>query len=368
MEDFLELTFLENDIENFLWFVGWMLLGFLARGIITGLIVRVIFRLFRKYSHGIQRDRFVLKLNKPIKFMLLVVFFFLAINHLHFPHTWELAPIEEFGLRKVLLRIYQVVFAYSILRVLLGVIELIGEVLMEKAGKTESKQDDQLIPFAVEIVKILVVIFVLLIVLGSVFNLNIGSLIAGLGIGGLAIALAAKESLENLLGSFTIFLDKPFIVGDLVQVQGITGVIEKVGFRSTRIRTLEKSYVTVPNKKMIDAELDNLTMRTFRRVDFKIGVLYSTEAETIKNIVKDIQDFIDQHPHTNQDGEVHFIEFGASSLDIMVLYYIDTMDWGVYLRIKEEINYKVMEIVKKNGSDFAFPTRTLHVDSMPTQK
>ena len=368
MEEFLSKTYFENDVENFLWFLGWMLVGFLARGIITGFIVRVIFRLFRKYSQGIKRERFAARLNKPLNFMLLLMFFYLGINHLHFPESWNLASVEEFGLRKVLLRIYQVIFAFSILRVILGIVELIGEILIEKADKTESKQDDQLIPFAVEIVKILVVIFVLLIVLGSVFNLNIGSLVAGLGIGGLAIALAAKESLENLLGSFTIFLDKPFVVGDLVQVQGITGVIERVGFRSTRIRTLEKSYVTVPNKKMIDAELDNLTMRTFRRVDFKIGVLYSTEAETIKNVVKDIQAYIDEHENTNQDGEVHFIEFGASSLDIMVLYYIDTMDWGVYLRIKEEINYKIMEIVKKHGTDFAFPTRTLHVDSMPVNK
>ncbi len=192
--------------------------------------------------------------------------------------------------------------------------------------------------------------------------MNVGSLVAGLGIGGLAIALAAKESLENLFGSFTIFFDKPFVVGDLVTIGGVSGTVEKVGFRSTRIRTLEKSYVTIPNKRMIDAELDNLSLRTFRRVKFDVGLVYGTSMSTIKSVVQKIQKYVDEHERTNQDGQVKFMEFGSSSLDVMVLYYIDTMDWGVFLDIKEEINYKIMEIVENEESDFAFPTQTLHLN------
>jgi len=114
---------------------------------------------------------------------------------------------------------------------------------------------------------------------------------------------------------------------------------------------------------MIDNTLDNLSMRTFRRVSFTVGVTYDSTEEQIKSIVKGIQDLVDEHPNTNQDGEVHFTEFGASSLDIMVLYYIDTMDWSVFLRIKEEINYEIMRIVNDNGADFAFPTQTLIVEN-----
>lgn len=364
MEEFLKQEFLENDVENFMWFVGWLLVGLIARGWIANFFIRIIFRLFKRYSEGLTRDRFQQRLDRPVKFMLLLVFIFLAASHVHFPHSWELASVEEFGVRKVLLRLYQLVFAFSILRVILAIIELIGEVLLEKAEKTDTRQDDQLIPFAVEVVKILMVVMIILIVLGSVFHLNIGSLIAGLGIGGLAIALAAKESLENLFGSFAIFLDKPFVVGDLITIGGVTGVVEKVGFRSTRIRTLEKSYVTIPNRNMIADQLDNLSMRTFRRVSFNIGVLYGTPAETIKNIVRDIQQLIDEHPHTNQDGEVHFMEFGSSSLDIMVLYFIDTMDWSIFLKVKEEINFEIMVIVERHGADFAFPTQTLHIESV----
>ncbi|MFO7997986.1 MAG: mechanosensitive ion channel family protein [Bacteroidales bacterium] len=198
--------------------------------------------------------------------------------------------------------------------------------------------------------------------LGWVFGINVGTLVAGVGLGGLAVALAAKESLENLFGSLTIFLDKPFVVGDLVKVSGITGVVEKVGFRSTRMRTLDKSYVTLPNKKMIDSELDNLSLRTFRRANFVVGLTYSTRIEQMKAVVADIQAMIDNHPNTNQEGLVRFKEFGNSSLDIMVVYFVDTMDWATYLDVKQEINYGIMEIVKKHGADFAFPSRSVYFE------
>ena len=145
--------------------------------------------------------------------------------------------------------------------------------------------DDQLVPFAMEIIKFIVYIFTIFIILGNVLGVNVTALVTGLGIGGLALAMASKESLENLLGSFTIFLDKPFTVGDNVTAGTITGTVEKVGFRSTQIRTFDKSLVTVKNKKMIDAELDNLGMRPVRRVKFDIGLNYETTAEQMKNIV-----------------------------------------------------------------------------------
>ena len=166
--------------------------------------------------------------------------------------------------------------------------------------------DDQLIPFVIDIIKIITYIFGLIIVMGNVFNVNITALATGLGIGGIAIAMASKESLENLLGSFTIFLDQPFTVGDIVTVGTITGTVEKVGFRSTRIRTFDKSLVTVPNKKMIDAELDNLGMRPVRRVKFNIGLTYETTPKQIKAIVFEIQEMINKHKDTNQEGKYDF--------------------------------------------------------------
>ena len=192
--------------------------------------------------------------------------------------------------------------------------------------------------------------------LGSISNINIASLIAGLGIGGLAFALAAKESIENLLGSFTIFLDKPFVVGDLVQIGGVSGNVEKIGFRSTRIRTLDKSYVTVPNKKLVEAELDNLSLRTLRRVKFTLSLSYSNSSEQIKSFIEDLKKFITENPTTQQEAQVRFFELGKASIDLMVLYFIDTSEYDFYLEMREKVNYEIMDIAQKNKISFANPT------------
>ena len=146
----------------------------------------------------------------------------------------------------------------------------------------------------------------------------------------------------------------------MVHVAGYDAVVEKVGFRSTVVRTLDKTLVIIPNKSMIDSPLENLTLRNLRRVKFNVGVLYGTPAATIKNICTQIKEYIDQHHETSMDTLVNFDSFGDSSLNIQVLYYIEIVDYAIYIGIKEEINYKIMEIVLENGADFAFPSRTIY--------
>ena len=241
-------------------------------------------------------------------------------------------------------------------------IDFVGYKLKNKAMETESKVDDQLIPFAIDIAKVLTIVLGSVMILGNVFDVNVTALVTGLGIGGVAFALASKESLENLLGSFTIFFDKPFTVGDTVTLGGVTGTVEKVGFRSTRIRTFDKSIVTVPNKNIISAELDNLGARPVRRVKFNIGLTYDTSVENIKKIVDDIQKLIDEHPMTNQEGKVRFLEFGPSSLDIMVLYYVDSPDWEALIDAKQKINFDIIDIVNKYKCEFAFPSTSVYIE------
>jgi len=363
ISEILSRVYFGNTVEDYCLLAGMILLGFLFQKFLSKLLSNLLFRILKKFAKGVEREQFFKLVHKPLASFIMLIIFYFACSFINFPKEWKLAPVSEFGLRLVIYRIYQLFLIGSISLIIMRMVDFIGLVLIKRADKTESKQDDQLIPFAMEVIKVVIIIFAVFFVLGTVFKINVGSLVAGLGIGGLAIALAAKESLENLFGSFTIFFDKPFVVGDMVKVGDVTGIVEKVGFRSTRIRTLEKSYVTVPNKKMIDAELDNLTLRTFRRVDQTIGVLYGTPKDKIKSIVADIQNFINEHPRTNQEGQARFMEFGSSSLDILVIYYIDTMEWPVFLEVKEEINFKIMEIVETHGSDFAFPTQTVHIDN-----
>lgn len=357
----METEFLSNTLFDYSWFIGAVLVGLLFKKLISKYLSHLLFKVVGKKGAEVGVDKFDTLLTKPIGFFIMLSIIYLGSSHINYPEVWNLAPENEVGLKMLINKGFSLIYVYSIFWIFLKVIDFIGLILNKRAEATENKMDDQLIPFIVEIVKIITYIFALIIVMGNIFEVNITALATGLGIGGLALAMASKESLENLLGSFTIFFDQPFTVGDIVTVGAVTGVVEKVGFRSTRIRTFDKSLVTVPNKKMIDAELDNLGLRPVRRVKFNIGLTYETAPEQIKAIVTDIQEMINKHAKTNQDGRVRFQEFGSSSLDIMVMYFVDSPKWEDLIDVKEDVNYKIMEIVKKHNSDFAFPSATVYL-------
>ena len=362
METELLLTeILGNTIEDYAWFLGAVLLGFIFKKLISKYLSHLLFKILGEKGVEVGIEKFDKLLTKPIGFCIMLSVIYLGSTHIQYPAVWNLNPESEVGLRMLINKGFSLIYVYSIFWIILKLIDFIGLILNKRAEATENKMDDQLIPFIIEIVKIITYVFALVIVMGNIFEVNITALATGLGIGGLALAMASKESLENLLGSFTIFFDQPFTVGDIVTVGTVTGVVEKVGFRSTRIRTFDKSLVTVPNKKMIDAELDNLGLRPVRRVKFNIGLTYETAPEQIKAIVADIQEMINMHEKTNQDGRVRFQEFGSSSLDIMVMYFVDSPKWEDLINVKEELNYKIMEIVKKHNSDFAFPSSTVYL-------
>jgi MscS family membrane protein len=353
----LQRTFLGNTIEDYCWFTGIIITGLIFMRVLSRLLAFFIFKFIKKYSGGVSYEKLLALLIKPLSALIFIITVYIAFDRLQFPHEWNMVSIERFGLRMFLDRSYQIAIVVSITWILLRIIDFFGLIMMYRASLTESKTDDQLVPFIKEAIKVVIVILSAFFMLGAIFKLNIASLIAGLGIGGLAIALAAKESLENLLGSFTIFLDKPFIIGDLIRIGGIEGHVEKIGFRSTRIRTLEKSFVTVPNKKLVDSELDNLSLRIQRRAKFNIGLTYETKADQFKTIISEIQTFIENHAHTLKDEtRIRLFDFDASSVNIMVLYFVDTLEYDVYLDVRQEINFKIMEIVEKNGTTFAYPT------------
>lgn len=364
--DFLELLkleFLENTVQNYLFFVLLILLALLFKNSVARYLCGSIYRLVGFATKEISREDSDLKLQRPIRLFVFWIALFVGFQQLQFPRFLDLADAEEFGLRMVLNKGYVLLIAYLFFWFLIRLVDVIGEVMILRAAKTANKMDDQIVPFAVEIVKVIVVILGSLTVLSSVFDLNIAALATGLGIGGIAIAMASKESLESLLGSFTIFLDKPFTYGDIVTVNGYTGTVEKVGFRSTRIRTFDKSVVTVPNKNMVNAELDNLGVRPIRRVKFTLGLLYSTSVEQMKDIISAMEKMINEHPKTTENGaRVRFLSFGSSSLDLLVLYYVDSPDWEILIDTQQEINFNIIALVQEKGSDFAYPTTTVHLE------
>lgn len=244
----------------------------------------------------------------------------------------------------------------SVFWIVLRIIDFIAHVLLVRAAKTKNKSDDQLVPFLKELLKFLVCFIGFFVLLGYVFEVNAVSLITGLGIGGIAIAMAAKDSLENLLGSFLIFMDKPFTVGDVVKVDGIEGTIERVGFRSTVLRSADKTTYVIPNRSMIDGVLENLTMRNARRVKFDIGLTYETSNEVLRKIIAEISEFLKANPGTT-DATVALDSFGDSALNIQIIYLVPMKKEFDLVKIKEDVNFNVIDIVQRNGSEFAYPTQ-----------
>ncbi|RNL50615.1 mechanosensitive ion channel family protein [Pedobacter jejuensis] len=366
---FFEQVFWGNTVKAYCLFGGILLIGLIFKRLVSKLLSKLLFKLFQRFSQQAHDDTFVSLLLKPIEVFMLFSTLYLAINQLKHPlevtvfrYSKLVGKVKEaipVTLGDCIDRLFLFLIILSVFWIILRIIDFISHVLLFKASLTESKSDDQLVPFLKELFKTVVVFIGFFTLLGAVFEVNVLTLITGLGIGGIAIALAAKESLENLIGSFTIFLDKPFVVGDLVKVDGVEGTVEKVGFRSTLIRTTEKTMATIPNKGMIDGVLENMSLRNFRRVKFSFGITYETNAETIKKIVDEIRMYIYQHQDTSDDGNAYFEGFGDSSLNIEVIYFVSLTAYNDFLSIKQEINFKIMEIVMRNKSDFAYPTQRL---------
>jgi len=190
------------------------------------------------------------------------------------------------------------------------------------------------------------------------------SVLAGLGVGGLAVALAARDSLANLLGSMLIMIEKPFRVGHYVRVSGGEGTVENVGFRSTRIRTPDNSLISIPNNSVVNATVENLTLRIMRRQRFLIQVTYEIPREKLEELILGIKQLIADHPMTNKSNfNVRFNDFGESSLNILVYFHIETTDYSAELESREEILLRIMDLAKELGIDFAFPTRTLVIET-----
>jgi MscS family membrane protein len=192
-------------------------------------------------------------------------------------------------------------------------------------------------------------------ILHFAFSFNIGNLVTGLSIVGAAIALALRESLENLIASFIIFFDKPFTTGDLVKVQNVTGNVEKIGLRSTRLRTADKSYVTVPNKQMVDSVLDNLSLRTQRRNEIRLEVDLLTPADKLKLMVEEIRKLISREEI--EDSSVYMTEIQSHAYIVVGEYFTAPITVSEFNNLRQEINLQVLALLENEGIKLVGPRR-----------
>jgi MscS family membrane protein len=255
-----------------------------------------------------------------------------------------------------------------ILMLVLKAIAILKVYLMLMAAKTPTRMDDQLIPVAMRVLKVLVGGVAAIHIL-SLFGVNVTALIAGASVGALAVALAAQDTFKNLFGSLMIFMDKPFQIGDFIQYGAVEGTVEEVGFRSTRIRRVDTSVISVPNGNIASDTLTNLGARRFRLVELVIGILYSSSRAQIENYVNELRKIPEQFEYIQQDNYVIYLRnLSSSSIDIFFRVYIEAADLKTELERREQIILAIIRAKEAAGVEFAYPSTSVYLEKTAVTK
>ncbi len=343
---------------EFLTIEAWQWLGLLLiifMGLAIDLLSRAALRamfihIIRK--RGSEPDRKILRRSlRPFGMLLASILWYYGLLLLDLPITPE--RILRIAARFFLM-LSSVLAAYR-------VTDLISEFFRSKASATTTKFDDLLIPLLRKTAKLFVTAMGVIYIAESL-NIEILPLLTGLGIGGLAFAFAAKDTVENFFGSIAVIADRPFEVGDWVVINDTEGTVEELGLRSTRIRTFYNSLITVPNSTLVRANVDNYGKRRYRRFTCHLGLTYNTPPEKIEAFCAGIREIVERHPYTRKDYHQAWLnKFGPSSLDVLVYIFHECPDWSTEVRERHRFMLDVLRLADKLGVEFAFPTQTLHL-------
>ncbi len=354
--EFFQGEFLGIEIWVYFASLGTILLGFVAKRI-AALIFSRLEAVAAKSKMPFD-DILLHALSRPVEWGVVIGGVYLAISLLPLPRE----PVDIARFVQAALTAASVAL---IVWVATRMVDGVTEWWKEKAAQTESKLDDQLVPIVSRSFKVFFYIIGVVLVLQNL-GYSVGSLLAGLGIGGLAIAMASKDTVANLFGSLVIFLDKPFQIGDWVEMGDVEGTVEEVGLRTTRIRTFANSLITVPNAMFTTREVNNWSQMQKRRIMMTVGLTYSSSPEKVEQLVGRIREIIESDENIRNDFYlVNFDSFGAYSLDVFVYCFTHTTVWGEFLQAKQELMLQIMRAVEDLGLGFAFPTQSLHLESMP---
>ncbi len=332
-----------------------ILVSFLIHKLLTLVLSKVLYKGATQMGYNKLVRPYLLPVAKPLSLFLVFLFVMLAFPLLQIP--------VEAG--KYFTFFFKAVLPFFATLVFYKLVDVFSLYLESLAGGDKSSLDNNVIPLIKKVLKVFVVIVGGLFILQNL-DINITALLAGLSIGGLAVALAAQDTLKNLFGSLMIFIDKPFSVGHWISSGDLDGTVEEVGFRSTRIRTFRNSLTYVPNGKLADSTIDNHGLREYRRFFMHISITYDTPPDLIEVFVKGLRKIVEQHPKTRKDFYiVEFNEMGDFSLRIMFYIFFAVPTWGDELKARHEVLIDIVRLAEKLGVRFAFPTSTLHMETFP---
>jgi len=350
MNDFFAQVWLGNTVKSYLLVVAIILFVILFKKFISHYLASLIFQLVKKAWRDVDKRSFTTLIVKPLGFFLVILVSVATLHRLKFPDELD-ADLYRITLKEVLHIIGSLAIVISFVRLLIRTIDFIAMILQIKAERNSDLSDNQLIVFFKDFFKVILVIIGLLMVLKFAFGYHITNLLTGVSLVAAAIALALRESLENLIASFIIFFDKPFSMGDVVKVHNFTGTIEKIGLRSTRIRTDQKTSITVPNKQMVDSILDNLSLRTQRKGELRLEIELSTLSAVTEQLVGGIRKITDQPEVEN--FTVMLTDITSSAQVISVDYFTGPITMQDFNTVKERINFSVLKLLEEMNVEIA---------------
>ncbi len=341
-------------LENWQWFglLLIVLLGMVVSRIAAFFLLLLVRRIFRREDLQID-TKLEIGFVRPIRIAIMAWVWWIAMQPLGLPGdilSWMKTIVTTLSAAAAVWAVYRLV-------------DILGTYVAARALKSENKYDDMIVPLIVRSLKVFVVAVGFIFVIQMAGN-DTTKLLAGLGIGGLAFALAAKDTIGNLFGSLTLLFDRPFQIGDWIQIGDVDGSVESVGMRSTRVRTFYNSVVTIPNSELTNSTIDNYGARRYRRFRTEIGITYDTPPEKIDAFCEGMRELIRKHPYTRKDYfHVYLNSFGDSSLNILLYCFHECPDWSTELRERHRLMVDIIRLASRLGVEFAFPTQTLYMQA-----
>ncbi len=354
--EFLDRIYFDNTVRSYLLVAGTILFVLLIKRYLSRYVVSLFYKLAKRIWATLDKRSFLDLVAEPVEWFLVIVISIFSIDKLHFPGALEF-DIYGHSTHDIFSRLGPGIIIVSFIWLVMRLIDFIAVVLEEKANHTEDTRDNQLIVFFRDFLKVIICIVGVLLIIKASFHQPIGSVLTGLSLVGAGLALAAKESLENLIASFIIFFDKPFFTGDTVKVNTVTGMVERIGLRSTRIRTGDKTLVTVPNKQMVDSVVDNWSLRTERRAEIKLELSSQTAGSVLQHLTDDIKNILSGHHEHINSSEVFVREITRDSIIITAEYFTMPFSFTEFLQLKNDINLQIKNMMEDNHAAFAGESR-----------
>lgn len=344
--EFLDQVFLGNPLREWGIAMGWAL-----GGVVFG---KLLYRWFSKRMRHLAAkttsqldDLIVDKVEEPLALAAVLLGFWFGYDHLHFG-----PGVDEF-----MEHVFSIAVAVDVTWMAARLLDsVLGNVLTTAGEQPDSTMMAQMAPILRKTLRSTVWVLGVIMALNNA-GYDVGALLAGVGIGGLAMGLAAKDFVANIFGGITVFVDKPFVVGDRVQVEGVDGTVVEIGIRSTRIKTLAGRIVTIPNHKFTDSVVENVTAEPARKIRVDLGLTYDTPPERIEEAIALLREIVEKHNGTEDNTTIWFSGFGDFSLNVSAIYYV-LKEADVSLT-PGAINLEILRRFNEAGLEFAFPTQTV---------